>query len=408
MNKDPSQPIEAGPGLVPERRAMIRNLSLLFVGNALLGAQMPMLVIMGGLAGVLLAPTPSLATFTISLQMLAALLTASPISLLMGRYGRRTGFLVGAGCAVAGGWLGTIALFEKDFLLLCMAHALFGVMQSSLWYFRFAAADAAHQAWKPRAIAIITGSGLIAALLGTEILIHAKDYFFPIPFAGAYTAIVLICLVGSLPVAFLDLEKPPRRSARRRVPLRQVLANPPVAAAVVCATAAHSMMIFLMTPTPLAMVDGGLSTDQSADVVRWHVIAMFGPSFFTGSLIARWGSARIIAVGLAILAAAAAVAWSGVALENFYLALVLLGIGWNFGFIGSTSLLAEHVSAEDQPSVQGLNETLIALGATAASFGSGALTVTLGWSSFILTSLPLLIIPALWLATGALRRRRAA
>ena len=214
MDKDPSQPIEVGPGHNPERRAMIRNLSLLFVGNALLGAQMPMLVIMGGLAGVLLAPTPSLATFTISLQMLAALLTASPISLLMGRYGRRTGFLLGAGCAVAGGWLGTIALFEKDFLFLCMAHALFGVTQSSLWYFRFAAADAAHQAWKPRAIAIITGSGLIAALLGTEILIHAKDYFFPIPFAGAYTAIVLICLVGSLPVVFLDLPKPPRRGAR--------------------------------------------------------------------------------------------------------------------------------------------------------------------------------------------------
>lgn len=402
---DPSRQFETGDG--PEQRSMIRNLSLLFVGNALLGAQMPMLIIMGGLAGVLLAPTPSLATFTISLQMLAALLTASPISLLMGRLGRRSGFIVGIGCAMVGGWLGTIALFERDFVLLCVAHAFFGATQSSLWYFRFAAADAAHQAWKPRAIALITGSGLIAALLGPEILIHARDYFFPVPFAGAYTAIVLICLVGSLPVMFLNLPKPPRRGVRKRVPLRRILTTPPVATAVICATAAHAMMVFLMTPTPLAMADSGLTTDQSADVVRWHVVAMFGPSFFTGSLIARWGSTRIIALGLVLLTTSAVVAWSGVALGNFYVALILLGVGWNFAFIGSTSLLTEHVSTEDQPSVQGLNETFIALGATIASFGSGALTVTLGWSSFIVTSLPLLVIPALWLATGTFRQRRA-
>ncbi len=377
---------------------MIRNLALLFAGNAVLGAQMPMLVIMGGLAGLHLAPAPSLATFTISLQMLT--------SMLMGRFGRRAGFLCGALCAIGGGWLGTMALFEKNFVMLCLAHACFGVTQSSLWYFRFAAADAANQAWKPRAIALITGSGLIAALLGPEILIHARDYFFPVPFAGAYAAIVLICLAGSLPVVFLDLPRPPARSAKR-VPLSRILAHPPVAAAVVCAVAAHSMMVFLMTPTPLAMVDCGLSTDQSADVVRWHVVAMFGPSFFTGSLIARWGPMPVIATGLALLAGAAAVAWSGVALGNFYAALVLLGVGWNFSFIGSTSLLAQHVPAENQSSVQGLNETLIALGATLASFGSGALTVTLGWSTFILTSLPLVAIPVLWLASGALRRRTA-
>ena len=377
-------------GDTPGRRTMIRNLVVLFAGNAVLGAQMPMLIIMGGLAGAYVAPVPSLATFTISLQMLSAMVTATPLSLLMGRFGRRAGFLCGAGCAMAGGWLGAVALFERDFIYLCLAHVCFGAMQSSLWYFRFAAADAVHGPWKPKAIAIITGSGLIAALLGPEILIHTRDYFFPVPFAGAYAAIVVICLVGCLPVLFLDL------------------ANPPVVTAIICATAAHAMMVFVMTPTALAMADCGLSTDQSADVVRWHVVAMFGPSFFTGSLIARWGSRRVIAIGLALLATAALVAWSGVALENFYLALVLLGVGWNFGFIGSTSLLAEHVRPEDQSRVQGLNETLIALGAAIASFGSGALTVTLGWSTFILTSMPLFLIPALWLARSALVHRRAA
>lgn len=395
-------------GDTPGRRTMIRNLVVLFAGNAVLGAQMPMLIIMGGLAGAYVAPVPSLATFTISLQMLSAMVTATPLSLLMGRFGRRAGFLCGAGCAMAGGWLGAVALFERDFIYLCLAHVCFGAMQSSLWYFRFAAADAVHGPWKPKAIAIITGSGLIAALLGPEILIHTRDYFFPVPFAGAYAAIVVICLVGCLPVLFLDLAKPPPRSRTTAQPLGRVLGSPPVVTAIICATAAHAMMVFVMTPTALAMADCGLSTDQSADVVRWHVVAMFGPSFFTGSLIARWGSRRVIAIGLALLATAALVAWSGVALENFYLALVLLGVGWNFGFIGSTSLLAEHVRPEDQSRVQGLNETLIALGAAIASFGSGALTVTLGWSTFILTSMPLFLIPALWLARSALVHRRAA
>lgn len=387
---------------------MRHNLSLLFVGNALLGAQMPMLIVLGGLVGAFLAPSPALATLTVSIQMLAVLLAVAPISLLMGRLGRRAGFLLGAACAMVGGVFGTLALLHGLFWLICIAHGLFGVAQSSFGFFRFAAADAAHDHWKPRAISLVIGSGLIAALLGPEILIHAKDYFAPIPFAGGYAAITLLCLIGGVPIAFLSLPAPPRDSgSRTKKPLGHILSRPPVAAAIVSATATHALMVLMMTPTPLAMSVCGFSTDQSSDVIRWHVIAMFGPSFFTGPIIARLGAVRVIAIGLMLLTGCAAVAWAGILLENFYIALLLLGIGWNFGFIGSTSLLSQHVPPVEQSVVQGLNDTVVALAATVASFSAGALITSFGWASVILATLPLIVAPAFCLAVVLRQEPRA-
>ncbi|WP_419902841.1 MFS transporter [Kiloniella sp.] len=382
------------------------NFPLLLLGNAILGTPMPMLIILGGLSGAMLAPAKEFAILPVSLQMLAGMVFAAPMSVFMGKFGRKRGFLLGACFAAIGGLLGAYSLFYANFLMLCLAHAAMGAATSCFGYFRFAAAEVVSESWRPTAISITLGSGLVAALIGPEVFVYTKDYYSPIPFAGAYGAITMISLIGCLPILALALPKSEQDATKKvlsKAPVSSILRRRPVYTAILCAAVSFGVMVLLMAPTPLAMVGCGFSETQASDVIRWHVIAMFAPSFFTGSLISRFGSGRVVFCGLFLLSLSAGTAMAGIELGHFYISLILLGVGWNFGFIGATNMLNDNLAPNERSIVQGANDTLVALVSTLASFGSGVIISTFDWNSVALMSFPLILVAVVGLF--ALKRK---
>jgi MFS family permease len=261
------------------------NLVSLLISDAILVSAMPMLVILGGLSGLMLAPTTALATLPASLQTLAWLLAAAPFSLLMGKIGRKPGFILGAGVTILGALLGTWALVSGSFALICVAHLVLGIGLTSHQYFRFAAAEVVTMEWRPVAISLMLTSGLVASFAGPQIFIATKDALAPVPLAGGYSAIVLLSFVGIVPLLFLRipvLPKVVRPASTSRFASLAVLRQRPVRKAVIIGATSQGVMIFMMVPTTLAMIGCGFTEAVAGDVIRWHFIAMFAPSFFTG------------------------------------------------------------------------------------------------------------------------------
>jgi MFS family permease len=393
----------AAPAPSTDARAK-RNVAVLVAAQALLGAQMPMIFTVGGLAGQSLAPNACFATLPISLIVLGSMLSATPLSAAMQRWGRRTGFFIGATGGAAGGVVGAIGLFLGSFPVFLAGSLLTGLYMSAHNFYRFAAADTASDAFRPKAISYVMAGGLLAAIVGPQLVKVTSDAFV-IPFLGTYLAVIAVNVVGSLLFLGLDIPRPPRPSAdapkgRSR---RELITTPAIAVAVICATVSYALMNLVMTSTPLAVVGCGFDAGNAADVVTAHVLAMYVPSFFTGHLIARFGTQTIVATGLTILAAAGGVALMGVELEHFFVALVLLGIGWNFGFIGATTMLAGQHDPHERGRMQGLNDLIVFGGVTFASLSSGGLmnctggTAETGW-----TAVNLAMAPFLALAGGAL------
>jgi MFS family permease len=392
-----------------------RNVAFLVGAQALLGAQMPMIFTIGGLAGQSLAPNPCFATLPISLIVLGSMLSATPLSALMQRFGRRAGFMVGAAGGALGGLIGAIGLYLASFPLFLLGSLLTGIYMSAQGFYRFAAADTADDAFRPKAISYVMAGGLVSAIIGPQIVKLTADAYV-IPFLGTYAAVIAVNVIGSLLFLGLDIPKPPAPSAdapRGRTRL-ELLQTPVIAVAVICATVSYALMNLVMTSTPLAVVGCGFDTGNAADVVTAHVLAMFAPSFFTGHLIARFGVERIVAAGMVILAGAGAVALSGVELEHFFVALVLLGIGWNFGFIGATTMLAGAHDPHERGRMQGLNDLIVFGGVTFASLASGGLmncsggTPEAGWTAVNLAMLPFLALAGGALIWLALRPKPAA
>jgi MFS family permease len=381
-----------------------RNVTVLIAAQALLGAQLPMIFIIGGLAGQSLASNPCFATLPITMIVLGSMLSATPISALMQRFGRRTGFAIGAAGGALGGVVGAYGLYVASFPIFLAGSFLTGVYMSAHGFYRFAAADTASEAFRPKAISYVMAGGLLAAIVGPQLVKLTADAYV-IPFLGTYMAIVAINLCGAFLFAFLDIPKPaaPSVDAPRGRSRWELLTTPRIAVAVICATVSYALMNLVMTSTPLAVVGCGFDKADAADVVTFHVLAMYVPSFFTGHLIARFGVERIVGIGLAILGVAGLVALSGVDLAHFFAALVLLGIGWNFGFIGATTMLAGAHAPEERGRMQGLNDLLVFGGVTLASFSSGGLmncsggTAQEGWNAVNMA-----MIPFLALAGGAL------
>ena len=383
-----------------------RAVALLFWGQSVLGAQMPVHFILGGLAGGLLAENDALATLPISMIVLGSMFAAPAMSAVMGRFGRRAGFLLGALAGAAGAGISALAIAEREFWLFCAGTLLVGIYMAGHNFYRFAAADLASPEFRPKAISWVMAGGLLAALIGPELVVWFKDWMEPIPYAGAYAFLVVLNLAGALPLLALDIPRPPRRARgtpRPGRPWREILRERRIVVAMLCAMVSYALMNLVMTSTPLAMIGCGFVTDDAAGVVRIHVLAMYAPSFVTGPLIARYGAPRIIALGLALLAGAAAVALMGVELEHFTVALALLGVGWNFGFIGATSMLAGAHSAEERARVQGLNDFLVMGLVTVASFSSGALLAGIGWEAVNIAMLPFLTLAAAALVWLSLR-----
>ncbi len=381
-----------------------RNVFVLVAAQAVLGAQMPMIFTIAGLAGKQLAPNACLATLPISALVIGSMLTATPISAFMAKYGRRAGFVVGAVGGATGAAISALGLSLASFPLFVLGALISGIYMSAQGFYRFAAADTASDTFRPKAISWVMAGGLLSAVFGPE-LVKLTAQSMAVTFLGTYLAAVMLNVVGVFLFALLDIPKPPPRtegSAQGRS-RGEMIRTPRIAVAVIVATVSYALMNLVMTSSPLAVVGCGYHTSDAANVVTAHVLAMFIPSFFTGNLIARFGTERIMATGLVILASAGAVAIAGVELENFFGALILLGIGWNFGFIGATTMLTASHTVEERGRMQGLNDFLVFGGVTLASFSSGGLmncsggSVVAGWTAVNMAMLPFLV-----LAGGAL------
>lgn len=360
-----------------------RNFLLVLASATILAIPMPMLIILGGLAGLQLAPTDGMATLPVSVQMLAGLFAVGPMSVFMGRVGRKIGFLTASSFALIGGGLAAISLITNMFLLLCIGHALMGAAIVSFNLFRFAAAELVEPDQQSKAISITLGSGLVAALLAPEVFQASRGLVEPVILAGPYVAVSSLALLGAVPLVFARFSAPTPK-AKPAGPLetsrKKMLQRPRLIWAIICGAGSAAGMTLLMTPTPLAMVGCGFSDVQASDVIRWHVVAMFAPSFVTGSIINRIGANKVVIIGALLLALSGIIAMSGILLVNFYVSLVLLGVGWNFGFVGATALLNSELRDDEKAFYQGVNDTIIALGATLASFASGLLIASFGWA----------------------------
>lgn len=360
-----------------------RNFAGLLIANMILGAAFPIQLILGGLSGLMLAPNPALATLPSSVQTLAGLVAAAPFSLIMGRLGRRAGFGLGGVLSAIGAVVAVQALLSQNFGLLCVGHFLMGAGWAAFQYFRFAAGEVVEAKWRPVAISLMLSSLLVAALVGPQLFITAQDALAPIPFAGAYIAVAAISVLGLVPLAIVRIPRPPRKTTERKTTLqsaRNALRRRAVRRAIAIAAVAQGVMVFLMIPTPIAMVGCGFSADTASDVVRWHIVAMFAPSFFTGFLIQRIGAQTIAILGLFIIAGAAGSAALGLSAGHFYGSLILLGLGWNFGFVGATTMLDAALSDAEKAGVQGINDTAIALVSTVCAFVAGFVVSSMGWT----------------------------
>ncbi|MEM9968587.1 MAG: MFS transporter [Pseudomonadota bacterium] len=389
--------------MIDDSRAK-RNVAVLVAAQAILGAQMPLIFLVGGLAGKSLASNVCLATLPISMIVLGSMVSATPISSIMQRFGRRAGFFVGAAGGACGGLIGAYGLYIASFPVFLMGSFLTGVYMSAQGFYRFAATDTASEDYRPKAISYVMAGGLAAAVIGPQ-LATATSTAFVIPFLGSYLAVVVLNLVGASLFFLIDIPKPPAPTidgpaGRSRW---ELLSTPRIAVAVICSMVSYALMNLVMTSTPLAVVGCGYSESQAGYIVTSHVLAMFAPSFFTGHLIARFGVEKIMGLGILILGGAGMVALQGVALENFYIALILLGLGWNFGFIGATSMLAGAHEPHERGRMQGLNDFLVFGGVTIASLASGGLMncaggdAVEGW-----TAVNMAMVPFLALAGGSL------
>lgn len=352
------------------------------------------------LIGAELASDASLATLPLAVLQLATMLTTIPAALLMKRWGRKLGFMAGVLVGLAGAGLGAYAIFAQSFLLFCGATLLYGTFNGFVGYYRFAAADVSSEAFRSRAISFVIAGGIVAAVAGPELAKLTKDWL-PATFAGGFVAIALLQLVTLLILSAIDLPAPiqqkQQESGRK---LGKIVQQPVFRVAVLGSMIGYGVMVLLMTATPLAMVAVNHSFSTAASVIQWHVLGMFVPSLFTGYLIAQFGVLTIILTGILLNAVCIAINLSGTMAPHFFGALLLLGIGWNFLFIGSTTLLTEAYTPAERAKTQATHDFLMFSFVALMTYLSGRLLNTWGWATVNLTGLGLIglcLVAVLWL-----------
>ncbi|MFO1183381.1 MAG: MFS transporter [Bauldia sp.] len=399
---------DAALAALPDETMARRNAWLLTFASAFAGSIAPISISLGGLAGgYLLDADKSLSTLPVSAFMVGVAAAAVPAAMLMRRIGRRAGFIFGTAIGAAGGVAAGMAVLAGSFAAFVAAMAFTGTAGAFAQQYRFAAADDGSPAFRARAIAMVMAAGVASAIIGPQVSIRTRDLFSPIPFAGAFFAIAGLSLIAMAALAFLGgkARAAPTTAARSGGrPLGAIVRQPRFLIAVACAAASFAAMSLVMTAAPLAMIGCGLSQDDAALGIQWHIVAMFAPSFVTGHLIARFGKETIVAIGLALLVACVAVALAGIALANFWTALILLGVGWNFGFIGGTAMLTETYRPEEAGRVQGINDLIVFGSVALASLSAGRLYVAAGWEWVAYAAVPLLAVIAVALATAFARR----
>ena len=349
----------------------------------------------GAIVGNMLTPDKALSTLPIAVQMTGMMCATIPAALLMARVGRRRGFWTGLGLGAIGAVIATAAIFQGSFALFCLGTFFIGINNGFTQQYRFAAAEIADEAFRSKAISLVLAGGVVSAVFGPETAIWSRDLFAPVLFAGCYAMIVVLCLAAAVLLYFVDLPKPPPPNlARRGRPLAEIAAQPAFIAAVLAAMVAYGVMSLVMTATPIAMLDCGHEFVAAAFVIQWHSLGMFAPSFFTGHLITRFGLARIMLIGAVLLLACCLINLAGLAMINFWTANVVLGVGWNFLFIGATTLLTRTYSVEEKAKVQALNDFLVFGTVAVSAFASGALLSGVGWAWVQVAMLPFVAIAA--------------
>jgi MFS family permease len=385
-----------------------KNARVLAVAQALAGGNNTVLMATGGIVGAMIAPDKGLATLPISVYVLGLWMGALPVGWLARRYGRRAAFQLGGTlCGIGTGLICFTAVLHGSFVLFNIGAFVSGLYAAAHMAYRFAAADTASEAFRPKAISWVLIGGIFAGIIGPQVVILTKDQMLPYLFAATYLAQSLLAVIAGGVLMFLDIPVPPRRPAEGEGrPILEIARQPRFIVAVACGVASYSMMNLVMTSAPLAMVMCDHSVTQASLGLQWHVLGMFVPSFITGTLIARFGVERIIATGFALLIASASINLTGVTIWHFWVGLVLLGFGWNFGFIGATVLVAQCHHHNERNRVQAFNDFLVFGSMAIGSFSSGKLLHVAGWGAVNMVVFPTVLTAAALLAWGVWQRRR--
>jgi len=380
------------------------NVLRLAAAQALAGANSTVVYATGAIVGNTLAPSPALATLPISLFVVGMAAGTLPAGAIAQRHGRRAAFLAGTGCGVLSGLLAALAVIVGSFPLFCAATLCGGAYAAVVLSFRFAAADCVPPARRARALSTVMVGGVFAGIIGPQLVTLTMNLWLPTMFAATYLAQAAVAALAALILLGVRLPMPTSAEAAAGRPLAVIARQPRFITAVICGVVSYLLMNFLMTAAPLAMAMCGLSQASSNLGLQWHVIAMYAPSFFTGKLIARFGAPRVVAAGFALTAASATVGLTGVDVAHFWLTLILLGLGWNFGFVGASALVLECHRPEERARVQSLNDFVVFGTMVIGSFLSGSLLTAYGWSMILELSFAPLVLALVALTFAALAR----
>ena len=391
------------PPLYEHGRANVIRLAL---AQALAGANSVVVFATGAIVGHMLAPTPALATLPITIFVVGMAACTLPAGAIAQRHGRRATFLLGTVCGVLVGLLAALAVIIGSFWLFCAATFFGGAYGAVVLSFRFAAADCVPADKRPRALSLVMAGGVFAGVIGPQLVTHTMYLWMPYMFAATFLAQAAVAALSAVILAGIRLPMPTAEERSGGRPLALIIRQPRFLIAVTCGVVSYLLMNFLMTAAPLAMQLCGLSQESANLGLQWHVIAMYAPSFFTGSLIARFGAPAVVAAGLALIGASAAVGLTGLEVTQFWLALILLGVGWNFGFVGASALVLECHRPEEKTRVQSLNDFIVFGTMAFGSFLSGGLLTAYGWNTILWLSFVPLVFAFLALA-GSGRVRTA-
>ena len=380
-----------------------RNVLLLAFSQAATLSAIVMSMTLAAILGGNLAPDKGWATLPIAAMVVGTAIASLPAALLMRRHGRRAGFQIGAALGISGSLLSALALHRGSFVLFVIGHLLLGGYQGFGNYYRFAAVEATGPAHASQAISWVVAGGVVAAFVGPQLGQWGRDWFAQDVFAGSYVAqgalgVVALALLSQvhLPAVAVAAEGVAR-------PMREILKQPALRASILGVAVGYAVMIMVMTATPLAILGCGLPGSSVTSVIQWHVVGMFAPSFFTGTLVKRFGAPRIMQIGFVLLLGHVGIALLGTEVLHFLSALILLGVGWNFAFIGGTALLTQSYRPAEQLKVQAVNEFAVFGLVALASLSAGWLYDRFGWIALNLAVAPLLIVALL--ATAALGHR---
>ena len=362
------------------------NVLRLAVAQALAGANTTVVFATGAIIGNMLAPSPTLATLPISIFVVGMASCTLPAGSIARRHGRRAAFLAGTGCGVLVGLLSTWAILTDGFWLFCAAMFFGGAYAAVVFSFRFAAADCVPAELRPRALSAVMAGGIFAGVIGPQLVTHTMNLWPPHLFAITFLAQAAVAVVAAFVLSGVRLPRSAAEGPSGGRPLAAILRQPRFVIAALCGTVSYLVMNFVMTSAPLAMRLCGHAQEDANLGLQWHVVAMYGPSFFTGRLITRFGAPAVVAVGLGLIGAAGVVGLAGVDVAHFWLSLIVLGVGWNFGFVGASALVLECHNPEERTRVQSFNDFIVFGMVALGSFTSGGLLTSYGWDTVLWVS----------------------